>query len=94
MTETPGIENLDTTRVGEILMRLPATAAMLRHASLQSTLGYVCEDPEPPEQEFVRDVLTMRVSEIVEKWYGGHDHATAIASALVASAIPRDGRPG
>lgn len=94
MTEAPRIETLDTTLVGEILMRLPAVSAMLRHTSLRSTLGYVCGDPESPEQEFVRDVLTKDTGEMVEKWYGGQKHATAIASVLVASAIPRAGRPG
>lgn len=41
--EAPLIEGLDPARVGEALMRLPAAAAMLRHANLQSTLSYVAE---------------------------------------------------
>jgi len=48
MTEAPRFEQLDTTLVGETLMRLPAITAMLRHTSLQSTLGYIAEEVGGP----------------------------------------------
>lgn len=97
--EAPLIEGLDPARVGEALMRLPAAAAMLRHANLQSALGYVAEGD--PEQEYVRDVLTLTVKEVITKWHGGQLAATGMATSLVADAInahrkniPRYDEPG
>jgi hypothetical protein len=89
-SEAPAAD-LDTHLVGELLVRLPAVTAMMRHASVQSTLGYVMEDPEEPEQAFVRDILTLSQAQMVEKWYGGHLYATALGTALTAAALEPGG---
>jgi hypothetical protein len=85
------VENLNMELVGELLARLPAVAAQLRHTSVQSTLGYIGEDPQEPEMAFVRDMLTRPLAEIVAKWYGGHRHAAALGAALTASAMEPGG---
>jgi hypothetical protein len=87
----PPVADLDLRLVGDLLTRLPATAAMMRHASVQSTLGYIAGDPEEPEQEFVRDILTLPLAEVLDKWYGGHLYAAALGSALVAAAMKPGG---
>lgn len=94
MAETytePPVVGLDMNLVGEILARLPAVAAMLRHESLKSTLGYVCADPEEPEQAFVRDILTEPLSVVIDKWYGGHRNAAKLGSGLAAAAMEPGG---
>jgi hypothetical protein len=96
LNEEPDIPvaELDLHLVGDLLTRLPATAAMMRHASVQSTLDYILEDPEEPEQAFVRDILTLPLPEVLDKWYGGHLYATALGTALVAAAMkPGEVRP-
>ena len=88
----PAFMELDTAKLGETLLRLPAISAMLRHEGLRITLEYVCADGGPREMEFVADILTMSTDEICAKWYGSKEHATAIATALSSSAVPRRSR--
>lgn len=87
MTETPDapVSGLDPARIGDIMMRLPAIAAQLRHTSLKSALGYihpVTEDGDP-ELEFVRDMLTEKLSVVHEQWYGGRFNAARVAAGLM-----------
>lgn len=82
--------DLDTTLIGELLTRLPAIAAQLRHGGLVSTLSYIAAGDEEPEVAFIRDVLSRPLAEVIDEWYGGHLNAAALGAALTASAI-RDG---
>ena len=86
-TPEAAVTELDFARIGDLLTRLPAVAVMMRHTSVQSTLGYVCADPEEPEQAFVRDILTEPLSTVIEKWYGGDFHAAGLGAMLAASVL-------
>ena len=87
----PPVVNLDMNLVGELLARLPAVTAMMRHESIKSTLGYIVADPEEPEQAFVRDMLTEPLGFILDKWYGGRWNAASLGSALTAAAMEPGG---
>jgi hypothetical protein len=83
------VTKLDPRRVGEILIRLPAVAAALRHDSVQSTLGYshpLSEDGDP-ELEFVRAILAEDLDEVHQEWYGGSLNASRMAADLMDQVI-------
>ena len=90
MTDAP-VTELDTRRIGEVLAKLPAVAAALRHASLDMALYYVWQDPAEPEIEFVRDMLTEPLEVVLDKWYGGRFHASELAAGTmdtILAALP------
>lgn len=91
MTETPDVpvSGLNPARIGEIMLRLPAIAAQLRHTSLKSALGYIHPVTEggDPELEFVRDMLTEKLSVVHEQWYGGRFGAARVAADLMDQAL-------
>ena len=91
MTDTSSapVSGLDPRRVGEILIRLPSIAAGLRHTSVRSSLGYVhpISDAGDPELEFVRAILTERLSVVHDEWYGGRLNAGRIAADLMDQVI-------
>lgn len=93
MTETPGAPalDLDPARIGDIMMRLPAIAATLRHTSLESALGYIhpISEEGDPELDFVRDMLTEKLEVVQERWYGGAFGASRVAAALMDQVIER-----
>lgn len=99
MTETldAPVTGLDPARIGEIMMRLPAIAASLRHTSLKSALGYihpVTEDGDP-ELEFVRAMLTEKLSIVHDEWYGGRFGAARVAADLMDQVLGQlAGNPG
>jgi len=88
-TPEPAFMELDFAAIGDMLVRLPAISAMLRHTNLGSTLDYISAEvgPHEREMEFVRDVLTMKTADVCEKWYGGREHAARLAGALVDYAM-------
>jgi hypothetical protein len=73
---------LDPRRIGEIMMRLPAIAATLRHTSLKSALGYIhpVTGDGDPELEFVRAMLTEKLVVVHDEWYGGSFNASRITA--------------
>jgi hypothetical protein len=79
---TAPVTGLDPARIGEILMRLPCSAAMLRHTSLKSSLGYAhsIRAGGDPELEFVRAILTEKLSVVHDEWYGGRFNASRMAA--------------
>lgn len=85
----PAFMDLDTAVLGDLLLRLPAVSAMLRHASLKMTLHYICPEGTGHEREveFIEDILDGSTDEICEKWYGGNKHAAACAVHLTAHSI-------
>ena len=89
MTEVPDapVADLDNRRVGEMLMKLPAVAAYLRHESIEGTLEYIWADAADPEREFVRDILTQPLGVLLDKWYGGRFHATELIAGVMDSVL-------
>ena len=88
-TQDTPVSGLDPARIGDLMMRLPAVAAQLRHTSLESALGYVhpvSEDGDP-ELDFVRDMLTEPLSVVHERWYGGRFGASRMAADLMDQVI-------
>lgn len=87
MSETSGapVTGLDPARIGEIMIRLPAIAASLRHASLKSSLGYLhpVSGDGDPELEFVRAMLTERLGVVHDEWYGGSLNASRMSADLM-----------
>lgn len=86
--------DLDLEKLGAIIRMLPAISVRVGHNSTRATLGYGA--PTTPESEFIRDVLSLKTSEIVEKWYGGYENAGRLAAAGAEAAtalIPRKRRP-
>jgi hypothetical protein len=88
MTDVPDapVADLDSRRVGEMLIKLPAVAAYLRHESVQSTLGYVWPI-SGREAEFIRDLFTKPLAVVLDKWYGGELHAGRLAAGVMDSVL-------
>ena len=89
MTEVPDapVADLDMRRVGEILAKLPAVSAYLRHESVKGTLEYVHAIPGDREAQFVRDFLTLPLGALLDKWYGGRAGATELAAGVMDSVL-------
>jgi hypothetical protein len=91
MTDTPDAPatRLDPARIGEIMIRLPAIAAALRHTSLKSALGYIhpLTDAGDPELAFVRAMLTEKLEVVHDEWYGGRFNATRVSADLMDQVI-------
>jgi hypothetical protein len=87
MTEVPDapVADLDTSRIGEMIAKLPAIAAYLRHESVEGTLEYVHALPGDQEAQFVRDFLTLPLDALLGKWYGGRFHASELAAGVMDS---------
>jgi len=81
------VTDLDMRRVGEMLARLPAVAASLRHKSVKGTLEYVHPLPGDQEAQFVLDFLTLPLGALLDKWYGGRFHAAELAAGVMDSVI-------
>ena len=81
--QMPPVTELDWKRVGEVLTKLPTVAAYLRHASLQGTLEYVWPTSDGRETEFVRDILTKPLDDVLDKWYGGRFNASGLAAGIM-----------
>ena len=66
------IHDLDPVAIAQTLVNLVYASYQLRHKNLRGTLRYVRFAPgeEPPEYEFIRDVLEGKTREIVAKWFG------------------------
>jgi hypothetical protein len=86
-TQDAPVTDLDVSRIGEMIARLPAIAASLRHKSVKGTLTYVHALPGDPEGEFVRDFLTLPLGALLDKWYGGRFHAAELAAGVMDSAL-------
>jgi hypothetical protein len=89
MTDVPDapVTDLDMRRIGEMLARLPAVAATLRHKSVKGTLTYIHTLPGDQEGEFVRDFLTLPLDALLDKWYGGRFHAAELAAGVMDSVL-------
>ena len=89
MTDIQGatVADLDMSRVGEMVARLPAIAASLRHKSVKGTLTYVHALPGDLEAQFVRDFLTLPLDALLDKWYGGRLHAAELAAGVMDSVL-------
>jgi len=86
-TQDAPVADLDTRRIGEMVAKLPAIAAYLRHESIEGTLEYVHALPGDPEGEFVRDFLTLPLGDMLDKWYGGRFHASELAAGVMDSVL-------
>jgi hypothetical protein len=81
------VAGLDTRRIGEMVAKLPAIAAYLRHESIEGTLEYVHALPSDRECQFVRDFLTLPLDALLDKWYGGRFHAAELAAGVMDSVV-------
>jgi hypothetical protein len=81
------VTGLDMRRVGEMMARLPAIAASLRHKSVKGTLTYVHALPGDLEGQFVRDFLTLPLDALLDKWYGGRLHAAELSAGVMDSVL-------
>lgn len=87
MTVQPPIFDLDAEKVGQIILRLPASAALAGHTTVRSTVrDYFRAELMDSDRElaFVRDLLILPVREIADRWYGGELEAAAMASGALA----------
>src|ERR1035441_2704654 len=72
---------LDPKRIGEILLRVIPASAAARHAWARGTLeGYCRPLPRDPEIDLATGMLSKGTPELAERWYGGTDNASRIAS--------------
>lgn len=86
------ILDLDDAAIGRILTWLPATSALLRHASIRMTWEYAAPEMSA-EAQFIDDLLTLSTEEICDKWYGGKLNASGFAAALNEMSVPRHVHP-
>ena len=88
MTDTPErrgipLADLDWERLGRTVAMLVPVCVQLRHASLDSTLRHYIH-PEPlSETDFVRDLFTEPLEDVITKWYGNRENAGRIAAAVM-----------
>ena len=87
MTDVPDapVTDLDVSRIGEMVTKLPAIAAYLRHESIEGTLEYVHALPSDRECQFVLDFLTLPLGALLDKWYGGRFHASELTAGVMDS---------
>jgi hypothetical protein len=89
MTDTPDapVTRLDPARIGEIMIRLPAIAAALRHTSLKSALGYIhpLTDAGDPELAFVRAMLTEKLEVVHRTGRSGYEGTQASGNSCRSS---------
>lgn len=65
-------DELDLERVGKLLLRAVAAAALCRHASPRLTARDYLH-PSTPEEEFVCEILSDgRTADLEAKWFGGN----------------------
>lgn len=81
---------MDYAAIGQHLVRLVATSAMLGHAEPQNTICYFHGMSD--EVQFIRDVMTHSTAELVERWFGGEGYdggqgATRLMSFLNGEAL-------
>lgn len=77
------LANLDWEQLGRSLAMLVPTSVMLRHASIDSTLRHYVH-PEPlSEVDFIKDLFTRPLKEVITKWYGSRDNAATLAAAVM-----------
>lgn len=93
VVEPAPVFDLDLSALGAILIQLPATSARVGHASLQATFGYGSADDASPEGQFIRDVFTLPVSEVIAKWYGSERNASRFAGEVFGRALAGVRRP-
>lgn len=70
--------DLDPKRVGEILLRVLPASAALGHQFPAGLKDY-CH-PRDEEMRFVIDMLSLPTPELAERWYGGVNNASRVAS--------------
>jgi hypothetical protein len=94
MTDAPEgrgipLADLDWEQLGRAVAMLVPICVQLRHASLDSTLRHYIH-PEPlSETDFVRDLFTEPLEDVIKKWYGSRDNAGRIAAAVTDQMLDR-----
>lgn len=91
MTDAPegdhiALAGLDWEQLGRSLALIVPVTVMLRHASIDSAMDYI--HPEPlSETDFIKDLFTMPLGEVIEKWYGSRENAGELAAIATDSVI-------
>lgn len=83
----PRVFDLDPEALGNMVIRLGLISRQLDHTRVTHTVDPYLNHPEipsPPEAEFLRDLLTKPVPEIIDRWYGGDDQAARMYSVIWA----------
>jgi hypothetical protein len=89
------VANLDLTRLGHALLKLPLVAVQLGHSSLADTQRYL--HPSTVEAQFMTDVMDLargrlEVEPFCEKWYGGMDGALLLLQRMWERDVPTEAR--
>jgi hypothetical protein len=77
------LADLDWEQLGRTVAMLVPICVQMRHASLDSTLRDYIHPVPLSESDFVRDLFTEPLGEVIEKWYGSRENAGRIAAAVM-----------
>lgn len=70
------IQELDTKRIGELLLRVPLASMHAHHKKISSTMkDYILPSENDLEAQYVRDLFVLNTDEIIDKWYDGEESA-------------------
>lgn len=82
------LDELNQYEIGGLLFRSLLAAKVMGHERVSYTLGsYAIPDGTDPNHEFVYDVLTRRVDDVVDKWFGDEGVPAAFLDALDVSDV-------
>jgi hypothetical protein len=70
------IKECNDAKLGLLLKNFPLVSIQLGHSKIQGAVQeYLDQCEDTVELEFVRDLFTLTVLEIIDKWYGGEEAA-------------------
>ncbi|TCW35314.1 hypothetical protein EDC32_10826 [Laceyella sacchari] len=77
-------EQLNPTAIGIILINLVLASNQLGHKNLRGSVGYVEYNPEEDvNMDFIKDILTKKTPEVIDKWFGDPIQASKIISKRI-----------
>lgn len=70
------VRELNPELIGKSLLGIPVASFHANHTYPKSTIkDYIDIQDDDLEGQFVKDMLTLKTNEIIDKWYGGKESA-------------------